>query len=74
MKAKLTPLVAVSVCAACKRASCWQNVFPCEALETTRRRIDLPRETLVFLDREMPEYWSQEWAEAARIYKGMATK
>ena len=67
---RLTELQVVAVCAACKRASCWQNVFPCES---PGRRLALPRSTLEYLDREMDVYWTAEWQEAARIYKGATT-
>lgn len=60
---RLSLLRNVSVCSSCKRASCAQAVFPCTS---PSRALLLPIETLRYMDRELEEFWTAEWANAAK--------
>ena len=49
----------VTVCAACKMATCWQGIFMCQESQHANV-IDLPISELKKLDLEHPSYWSVE--------------
>lgn len=49
----------ITVCSACKKASCWQGIFMCDSsysASTVNRKVS----TLIKLDEEHPDYWNNE--------------
>lgn len=49
----------VTVCSACRRASCWHDSFPC-ANATTASTVDVLASKLREEDREHPSHFSRE--------------
>ncbi len=49
----------VTVCSACKCASCWQGIYMCEAAANAGT-VELSFSELEALDREHPRFWSGE--------------
>lgn len=58
----LEPDHAVTVCAECHRACCWQGEFMCDASQEADVLV-LPVDALVLAGREHPEYWGPKQAE-----------
>jgi hypothetical protein len=51
--------VMITVCAECRRASCWHAIFFCENARTADI-VDVPRSVLLAEKREHPSYLSDE--------------
>jgi hypothetical protein len=56
------PDVMVTVCAECRRASCWYAEFFCDNARTANI-VDVPRSVLLAERRESPHYLSDEYIE-----------
>lgn len=52
----------ITVCAECKRATCWWTLFPCDKYYSADV-VDLPVSELAKLAREHPSYWTPESVE-----------
>lgn len=63
MSRRPTPLDVVTVCASCKRASCWYGTFPCDD-HRSAKTVQMPRKRLQDLGLEHPDFWTEEWSAA----------